>query len=195
MEGEMIMKVLAFADVRTTLQLPEVEPDIVLLLGDIPSRIVSKIDRTYSCRKLGVMGNHCHPLNFEDSSVINMHNQIMTFNGVTFSGFEGSPVYKKRKFGQQTDAEANAFAQKIGRLHIDILLTHSNPAYDDIELDDAHRGFEAFNNLIDEQQVTHLFHGHLHDPFTRQMNGCTIHSVYPYLWIPDLSISSNFPKG
>ncbi|MEK5071747.1 metallophosphoesterase family protein [Sporosarcina sp. FSL K6-1508] len=182
------MKLLAFADVRTTLKLPEVEPDIVLLLGDIPSRMVSKIDRMYSCRKLGVMGNHCHQLNFEDTSVINMHNQIMSFDGVTFAGFEGSPVYKEQKFGQQTEAEANAFVQKIGRHRVDILLTHSNPAYGDMDLDDAHRGFQAFNNLIFNEQVTHLLHGHLHDPFTRNVNGCTINSVYPYLWIPDLSI-------
>lgn len=177
------MKILAFADVRTTLVLPEVEPDVVLLLGDIPSKMVSKIDRTYTCEKLGVMGNHCHPLNFNDTNVINMHNQILTLNGVTFAGFEGSPVYKDRPFGQHTEAEAAAFVQKVADCQIDILLTHSNPAYGDFDTDDAHRGFEAFNKLIFNRQLTHLFHGHLHDPFTRKVDNCTIHSVYPYLWL------------
>ncbi len=115
-----------------------------------------------------------------------MHNQILSFEGITFAGFEGAPVYKERKFGQQTESEADAFISRVGNRHIDILLTHSNPAYGDMELDDAHRGFEAFNNLIFKEQVTHLFHGHLHDPFIRQVGECTIHSVYPYLWIPDL---------
>lgn len=180
------MKLLAFADVRTTLQLPKVDPDVVLLLGDIPSRMVSKIDKTYSCRKLGVLGNHDHPLNFDDTSVINMHNQIMSFNGITFAGFEGSPVYKNRPFGQHTEAEASCFVNKVRSAHVDILLTHSNPTYGDVELDDAHRGFNAFNELILQEQVTHFFHGHLHDPFTRHVNKCTIHSVYPYLWLPEL---------
>lgn len=52
------MRILSFADTRTTIELPNLEPDIVFLLGDIPSRVVSKIDKKYKCPKLGVLGNH-----------------------------------------------------------------------------------------------------------------------------------------
>lgn len=182
------MNILAFADTRTSVKLPDVDPDVVLLLGDIPSKMVSEINRKYNCLKLGVMGNHCHHQNLDGTDVVNMHNEILDFKGITFAGFEGSPVYKEPKFGQHTETEARDFVRKIGNQRIDILLTHSNPIYPDIELDNAHRGFEAFNELISSNQVTHFFHGHLHDPFTRQIEDCTIYSVFAYLWVPNLHL-------
>jgi hypothetical protein len=185
------MKVLAFADVRTSLKLPDVEPDVVLLLGDIPSLMVSRINRAYNCTKLGVMGNHCHPSNFDDTNIINMHNKVKEINGITFAGFEGSPYYKDRPFGQHTEEEAKTFIRKIGSEHINILMTHSNPAYGDMDLDHAHRGFMAFNELLFNNQMDYHFHGHLHDPFVRNVADCEIHSVYPYSWLPNLSIKIN----
>ncbi|MDX1806483.1 MAG: metallophosphoesterase [Paenisporosarcina sp.] len=182
------MNLLAFADIRTTLELPEVSPDIVLLLGDIPSKMVSRIDKKYDCRKLGVLGNHCHPSNFSDTSIINMHNHIMTFDGITFGGFEGSPHYKERPYGQHTESEAQAFSDQLSRTPVDILMTHSNPAYGDMDLDNAHRGFKAFTDIILYQQISHYFHGHLHDPFEKQFGKVYVHSVYPFKWIPNLEI-------
>ncbi len=177
------MKILAFADMRTTTELPDVQPDIVLLLGDIPSKMVSRIDRKYSCTKLGVLGNHCHPDNFNDTSIINMHEQIKMIDGLVFAGYEGSPYYKERDFGQHTENECSHFIKKIGEQHIDVLLSHSNPAYGDMELDEAHRGFSSMNSLFFNKQVSHMFHGHLHDPFNRQVIDTKIYSVYQILYI------------
>lgn len=177
------MKILAFADARTSLALPDVEPDIVLLLGDIPSILLSKINRRYTCKKLGVLGNHCHPSNFDDMDILNMHNQVIEWNGMTFGGFEGSPIYKDRPFGQHSEAEAQSFIDRIGNRHIDVMLTHSNPAYGDKVLDNAHRGFESFNRLFLNKQVGMFFHGNLHDPFKKEIEGCQVYSVYPYLWL------------
>ena len=101
----MKLSVLAFADTRNTVELPDVSPDVVLLLGDLSSKMVGRIDKKYSCMKLGVFGNHCHPQNLDDTDVINMHNQIKVIEGVTFAGFEGSPVYKQSDFGQHTETE------------------------------------------------------------------------------------------
>lgn len=61
----MALHVLTFSDTRTTFELPDVMPDVVFLLGDIPSKMVSKITRKYDCHKVGILGNHCHPQNFE----------------------------------------------------------------------------------------------------------------------------------
>lgn len=184
------MNILAFADIRTSLELPKHSPDVVLLLGDIPSIMVSRIDRMYDCIKLGVMGNHCHPSNFSGTNIVNMHNQVIELNGITFAGFEGSPHYKERPFGQHTEKEAEELLSKVGRRHINILMTHSNPAYGDMELDHAHRGFKAFNTLLFNEQLDYHFHGHLHDPFTRKVGDCEIYSVYPYLWLPELKMSN-----
>lgn len=185
------MKILAFADIRTTLVLPDVEPDVVLLLGDVPSKMVYRIDKKYNCHKLGVLGNHCHPSNFNDSSVINMHGKSIVIDGMTFAGFEGVPPYKDREYGQHTETELLTFIRKLGDRHIDVLLMHSNPAYGDMELDHAHRGYESVNSMIFNNQVANIFHGHLHEPFIRTVEGTTIHSVYPYSWITDLPIKNN----
>ena len=178
----MKLKVLAFADIRTTLELPDVFPDVVLLLGDIPSKMVARIDKKYKCLKLGVLGNHCHPKIFDDTEVINMHNRVKVLEGVTFAGFEGSPQYKERDFGQHTEAECASFMKSIGDLHIDIFLSHSNPSFGDMDLDEAHRGFQSYNPLLMNNQISYFFHGHLHDPFVRTIKNSAIHSVYPYTW-------------
>ncbi|WP_034302601.1 metallophosphoesterase family protein [Bacillus cihuensis] len=175
------MRILAFADTRTSLQLPDENPDLVLLLGDIPSIMVSRIDRKYNCKKFGVLGNHCHPEVFAGTNVQDIHNIIVTHCGLTLAGFEGSPKYKDRPFGHHSEEEAELFIATVGNKHIDILITHSNPAYGDMELDYAHRGYQAFSQLILKEQISHFFHGHLHDPFNKKIGKTTIHSVYPYL--------------
>lgn len=179
----MKLNILAFADIRTTLELPDVSPDVVLLLGDIPSRSIGRIDKKYACTKLGVLGNHCHPKLFDETNIINMHNRIKIIDGVTYAGFEGSPVYKQSDYGQHTEFECTQLMNKIGDGHIDIFLSHSNPAFGDMELDEAHRGFKAYNPYLMRNQISHFFHGHLHDPFVREIGQSTVHSVYPYTWI------------
>ncbi|MCM3358101.1 metallophosphoesterase [Psychrobacillus sp. MER TA 171] len=179
----MELKILAFADTRTTIKLPDVEPDVVLLLGDIQSKTVSQINKKYKCNKLGVFGNHCHPKNFEDTEVVNMHCKIQIINGITFAGFEGAPTYKSDGVGQHTESECEMFIKELGDRHVDVFISHSNPSYGDMNLDDAHRGFKSYNPLLMGNQISHFFHGHLHDPFTRDINKSVVHSVYSYLWV------------
>ena len=179
----MKLNILAFADIRTTVELPDVSPDIVLLLGDVPSRMVGRIDKKYTCKKLGVLGNHCHPKLFEDTCIINMHKQIKIIEGVTFAGFDGAPVYKPNDVGQHTEKECELFMKQIDDTQIDIFLSHSNPAYGDMDLDTAHEGFQSYNPLLMRNQITYLFHGHLHDPFVRHIGKSTIHSVFSHSWI------------
>ncbi|WP_307476271.1 metallophosphoesterase family protein [Cytobacillus purgationiresistens] len=142
---------------------------------------MSKVNRKYSCPKLGVFGNHCHPSNFDDTEVMNIHENIVRIKGLTIAGFGGAPKYKDKLFGQHTEEEAAAFVTQIYQQNIDILITHSNPAYENMTLDHAHRGFTSFNTLINNNKINHLFHGHLHDPFTKNINEITIHSVYPFI--------------
>lgn len=182
------MNILAFADIRTSLELPDVQPDVILLLGDIPSLAVARIDRKYDCIKLGVLGNHCHPSVFSGTSVINMHEKTILIKGISFAGFEGVPPYKDRPHGQRTEAELQSFLNKVKNQHIDIFLMHSNPSYGDKGLDDAHRGYQAITSFLFEKGITYLFHGHLHDPFIRKVEDTTIHSVYPYSWLPNLKL-------
>lgn len=181
----MNLNILAFADTRTSLVLPECEPDLVLLLGDIPSKITNRVDKKYHCPIVGVFGNHCHPLNFEDTSILNIHEKVITIKGITIAGFEGAPKYKEKKFGQHSEREAVRFISSINK-PVDIFIAHSNPVYDDMNLDDTHKGFEAFNELFfgPRDNIKYFFHGHLHDPFHKQINHSNVYSVYSYLYLP-----------
>jgi uncharacterized protein len=176
------MKVVAFADIPTGFNFPDIQPDLVLLLGDISYRNVLLIDHKYQCLKVGVLGNHDKAHFFDDTSVINIHGKIQTINGITFSGFQGCPRYNNKPFGQHLEIEAEAFVATIYDKPIDFFLAHSNPVYKEVSTnDESHRGFEAFNDLIQNQQVKHFFHGHLHEPFCFKIGKTTVHSVYPYV--------------
>lgn len=176
------MKVLVFSDLPSGFNLPDSEPDLVLLLGDIFYRNVLKIDHKYKCLKVGVLGNHDKAHYFEDTSIINIHRDIQTIEGITFAGFQGSPKYNDKPFGQHLEIEAEAYVASIYRKPIDIFLAHSNPAYENLPSnDDTHRGFKAFNDLFHYQTAKNFFHGHLHEPFQMKQGNTNIYSVYPYL--------------
>lgn len=173
------MNILLCADMRTSVKLPNINPDLVILLGDIPRLMVSKIDRQYKCRKLGVLGNHDDHYFFDGTEVENIHNKIISVEGVRIAGFEGSPVYKTKGFGQHSEGTCAEFAKKISNEEIDILVAHSNPVYPkDINADEAHRGFESFNHLLSMNSIRYMFHGHLHDPFVTTLHNTEVHSVY-----------------
>jgi uncharacterized protein len=175
------MRILAFADVPNGgFVLPDEQPDLVLLLGDIFYRNVLRIDRKYQCPKVGVLGNHDKAHFFDDTDVINVHRKIVKVNGLTIAGFEGSPKYNNKPFGQHLEIEAEQFVANIYRKKIDIFLAHSNPVYPHTD-QDSHRGFQAFNDLFDYGTVRYFFHGHIHEPFETTINQTRVFSVYPYL--------------
>ena len=184
------MKVLIFSDVPSSgFELPELEPDLVILLGDIFYRNVLRIDRKYQCSKVGVLGNHDKAYYFDDTNIVNVHKQLISLNGLKIAGFQGSPIYNDKPFGQHTDVEAESFIKSIDEETIDLFLAHSNPVYNDTVNDNAHRGFKAFNRLIQNNKVSYFLHGHLHDPFQIKERDTSIISIYPFQVI-DLSTCS-----
>lgn len=104
-------------------------------------------------------------------------------NGWKIAGFEGCPKYKERFFGHHLEREAESFIKELYSESLDIFIAHSNPVYGDMELDEAHRGFQSFNRLIIDKEVPFFFHGHLHDPFEKTLNKTHIYSVYPFLYV------------
>lgn len=177
------MKILAFADVPNGgFDFPDVEPDLVFLLGDIYYRNVLRIDRKYHCPKIGVFGNHDKPHFFDDTEVMNVHRKVVEVKGFTITGFEGSPKYSNKPFGQHLEVEAEAFVASMYQHQVDFFLAHSNPVYSHTD-QDAHRGFAAFNDLMEYGNVRYFFHGHLHEPFELVENQTKIYSVYPYVLI------------
>lgn len=175
------MKVLAFADVPNGgFEFPDVNPDLVFLLGDIYYRNVLRIDRKYKCPKVGVFGNHDKAHFFDDTEVVNVHRKIVEVEGLTIAGFEGSPKYSNKPFGQHLEVEAESFVASMYKHRVDFFLAHSNPVYPHTD-QDSHRGFAAFNDLIEYGTARYFLHGHLHEPFELVENKTKVYSVYPYL--------------
>jgi Icc-related predicted phosphoesterase len=158
------MNFIIYSDIQgIELELPNIEPDFVLLLGDIEWRDVKRIDNHFKCPKLGVLGNHDRIDTFGNTSIIDMHEKVLEIYGIKFAGFGGSPVYNHKPGSPQYDeGDAASFVKKVD--NVDIFLAHSNPAFEhNMDKTDAHRGFASFTELIERTKTPYFLHGHLHE--------------------------------
>lgn len=174
------MKTLIMSDLHGFGELPEIQPELVILLGDIEYYEIRKIDKKYNCVKMGVLGNHDAPDYFDNTSIINLHGQITHFNGYKIAGFQGCPKYNKRNFCQYMDEQVEEVLKDMER--VDIFVAHSNPMLEaNFDLQDAHRGFNSFTKYIEKNQPRYFFHGHIHDDKKIKIGETELISVFPYL--------------
>lgn len=176
------MNILIFSDLPTSgFDFPEVQPDLILLLGDISLRNLYRIEKKYLCKKIGILGNHDKSEYYKEVNISNAHKCILNVDGLVIAGFQGSPIYNDKPFGQHSNEEVAEFLATINQ-PIDIFIAHSNPVYSDTD-QDSHRGFAAFNEFIQQHQPKYFLHGHLHEPFEMKVGNTHIHSIYPYGFI------------
>ena len=170
--------ILAIADIHVNqIDVPDCNPDVVLFLGDIPFQMVEKLDKLYSCPKLGVLGNHDGPDYLDGTSILNIYAQVVEVAGLRFAGFGGAPRYNGKSHGQYTEDEARAFAD--GLEYVDVFLAHANPQWvADASQDPVDAGFQALAEYINRAQPAHFFHGHIHERYEKQVHGTMVHSVY-----------------
>lgn len=174
------MKILCISDWHGhDVALPEVDVDLVVVLGDMHWRQVAKLDRQFDCPKLGLLGNHDRWDTYNRTNFIDLHKQVVTINGHTFAGFNGAPRYNAKDTPQYEDSECRDFCEEIPA--VDCFFAHSNPMLDEnVDKTDSHRGFLAFSEYIVNKQPRFFIHGHLHDPTEETFDGTTIICVYPY---------------
>lgn len=173
------MQIYVFSDFQGEKIVPNGNPDLVILLGDIYYRDALELDQKYNCPKIGVYGNHDSQEEWSETSIKVIHEEIYEYCGVTFSGFGGCPKYNSKP-NQFTDSQCREFMSNLDK--VDVFLSHSNPNYDLTLPDwDPHRGFSSFNTYIKEKQPNFFLHGHIHNPFTLEVGKTKIYSVYPFL--------------
>lgn len=174
------MNVLAFSDLRTTEELPEIDTDLIIILGHIPSKKVNEIESHYDCPKIGLLSNSCTPKLFEGTSIINLHKKVVDIDGIRFAGFGGAPLHSNESFGYYSEAEAESFVDQLAVSDVDVLISYSNLAYGDVKGPNAADGFKAYNRIVIEGITKYIIHGRLHTDFKRKL-GCTvIESVYSH---------------
>jgi predicted phosphodiesterase len=169
-------KVLAFSDLHGETNYPEAQPDLVVLMGDIPYWAVQDIDQKYACPKVGVLGNHDGPDYFDGTSVVNIHSSVRKVNGITIAGFGGCPRYNSKPHGQYTQEDAYQFVSQL--VYVDLFIAHANIVYNPTITDKARIGFHAFNEYIERYQPLYFLHGHLHDPKRTSLGRTTIVSIH-----------------
>lgn len=177
------MKILAFSDIRTTLEIPNEEVDLVILLGNIPSKMVSKICRLYDeVPVLGLLSKRCHPSLYTDTPVVNIHHKCFEYGGLGFAGFGGEPKEFDYENEEQIydENQVTSFIKQLEMSNVDVLITYTNPAYGDVKGSLASEGFQAYSKLILNGYVKNIIHGRIRNPFKRTLANVNIESVYPY---------------
>lgn len=110
-------------------------------------------------RKLGVLGNHDAEDALSAIGAEELQLRRVEVDGLSFSGFGGSPRYSRDGGNEWTEKEAAKLIRKLPAA--DVLLTHSPPAGVNDEPDDpAHSGSPALRDWVEQHRPAWLLHGH-----------------------------------
>ena len=130
---------------------------MILLLGDLEPAWTEGL-ASLDLPKLGVRGNHDPSDGLEVVGAEDLHLRSVSFGGLTFAGFGGSPRYSSHG-NEWTEEEAQEMLSRLPPA--DVLLTHSPPAGVNDEPDDhVHRGSPALRAWVERCEPAWLLHGH-----------------------------------
>ncbi len=167
------MKILFLADVESKLywdffRKEDFEGiDLIISCGDLNPEYLSFLATMLTIPVLYVHGNHddCYEKN-PPGGCICIEDQVYKFNGLRIVGLGGCQRYKKG-INQYTEGEMKRRVRKL-RLPLllshgmDILVTHAPASGLNDEDNLCHRGFPAFNWMIDQYHPKYFVHGHVH---------------------------------
>ena len=172
------MKILALADVENKglWDFYEKEKlsgyDLIISCGDLDPVYLEFLESVTNIPLLFVHGNHDDKYDRKPPlGCTAIDDYIYYYNGLRILGLGGSIKYSAKKY-MYTEKE---MAKRIKKLKkkatllggIDILVTHAPPAgYGDLE-DLPHKGFECFNDFLNEYRPKYLLHGHVHMNYGR----------------------------
>lgn len=177
------MKLLVFADIHELNEIPNETPDMVVILGNVTSKVVAKLDKHFDCTKVGLLSNRCHSALYDDTSFINIHGRVVALDGIRIAGFGGAPKRYEDdadEIGFYSNETAAHFLEQLEVSNVDVLLSYTNLAYGDVKSPNADSGFKAYNQLILKDIVNTVIHGRLYSSFQRKLGRIKVHSVYPY---------------
>jgi Icc-related predicted phosphoesterase len=147
--------------------------DIQLLIscGDMPSAYLEFIVSVLNVPLFYVRGNHDEHYTERPPGGENLHRRFISYNGLTFTGIEGSIQYNDKAI-QYTNQQVMwmvlrmwlglRWRQRQYGHAVDVLVTHS-PAFGIHDrADAAHTGFKALLRFMDWYRPRYLLHGHVH---------------------------------
>ncbi len=189
-------------------KLQRLRPDVILSCGDLPCDYLENLASRVDAPVLYVPGNHDPDLRPSDmwsplrpeapitgpQGCINIDGHVVEAGGIRVAGIGGSMRYRPGP-NQYSEAQMRWRVLRIemlvrlrgarGGRRLDVLLTHAPPDEGGAgEADLAHRGFAAFNRLINDLRPSLHFHGHVHPYGTsrpvRRLGRTSIVNAIPY---------------
>ena len=146
--------------------------DLIVSCGDLPARYLEHIVTLANVPLVYVWGNHDTAYErHAPEGCVDIDGHVRDFNGLRIMGLGGSIRYNDQVHGF-TEAEMTRRAARMALLAsasggVDLVVTHA-PARGYGDLDDLpHRGFEAFDRLLDRVRPRYLLHGHVHMEYGR----------------------------
>lgn len=143
------------------------EYDLIISCGDLKANYLSFIVTMARVPVLYVHGNHDVSYAQKPPEGCDcIEDQLIVYNGLRILGLGGCRRYHPGAH-QYTEKEMKKRIRKLWwklwRLGgVDIVVTHAPPLGVGDDVDPAHRGFEAFLELIDKYHPKYLLHGHTH---------------------------------
>ena len=144
---------------------------LVVSCGDMPSAYLEFIVTVLNVPMFYVRGNHDEHYERKPPGGENLHRRIVTYQGLTFAGIEGSMNYNQGDI-QYTEGEVLRMVLGMGlRLYprrrryghgVDVLVTHSPAAGIHDRPDVAHKGFKSLLRFMDWYHPRYMLHGHTH---------------------------------
>lgn len=177
------MKILLLADEESKALWDFFSPDkirgydLIISCGDLNPHYLTLLATFTSAPLLYVHGNHdTRYLHDPPEGCICIEDDIFEYRGVRVLGLGGSLRYKEGPF-QYTE---NQMANRIRRLRrklksysgFDILVTHAPARSLNDGEDLPHRGFDCFNQLLEEYSPSYFVHGHVHMSYNANLPRC-----------------------
>lgn len=141
--------------------------DLIISCGDLNAKYLSFIVTMARVPVLYVHGNHDVGYDRNPPEGCDcIEDQIIVYNGLRILGLGGCYKYRPAPH-QYTEKEMRRRIRKLRfqlwrHKGVDIVVTHAPPFGVGDDDDPAHRGFEAFLELIDKYHPRYLLHGHTH---------------------------------
>lgn len=150
------------------------EYDLIISCGDLKPDYLSFLVTMARAPLMYIHGNHDEQYDrFPPEGCDCIDDLFVVYKGLRILGLGGCLWYHPGKH-QYTEAQMRKRIAKLRWklwLHkgVDIVVTHAPPRGVGDQEDPAHRGFEAFLDLIDQYHPKYLIHGHVHSTYGTQM--------------------------
>jgi predicted phosphodiesterase len=145
--------------------------ELIVSCGDMPAAYLEFITSVLNLPLFYVRGNHDEGYSDRPPGGEDLHNRIVTHNGISFMGLEGSIRYNNGAI-QYNDVEMMRMVLgagpklqfrkwRYGRA-VDVFVTHS-PAHGIHDGEDLpHHGFKSFLKYMEWYRPRFMVHGHVH---------------------------------